>query len=95
MGLAWYLAALLPALAVSLNTPWSEHRSYLALPGLVMALGFILERLEDSAAEISRGRVRLVGVMTMVMLALMGVAGAYRSALWSSPPASRASSCMP
>jgi len=44
-GLVWYLACLLPAVFVPLNVAWAEHRVYLALPGLVIMVGMLLERV--------------------------------------------------
>jgi len=44
-GVLWYLLGLLPAMALALNILIAEHHCYLALVGLAIALGSLLEEV--------------------------------------------------
>jgi Flp pilus assembly protein TadD len=57
-GVLWYLLALLPAMALALNILIAEHHCYLALVGLTIALGSLLEEIlhAPSARVASAGR---------------------------------------
>jgi len=84
-GAAWYLAALLPAVIVPLNIAWAEHRSYLALPGLAVAVGYVAQEILTARQKHGRSRVlpaRLCLAAALVMLAALSW---ERSQQWSSP----------
>jgi|GEM_PF-6885145 len=80
-GTAWYLAALLPAALVSLNLPWSEHRAYLALPGLAIALGYAFTRLLENLGPLRRRGAYLLIVLMFFCFALFTV---LRADAWTS-----------
>ncbi|MFO8058276.1 MAG: tetratricopeptide repeat protein [bacterium] len=81
-GMGWYLAALLPAALVSLNLPWAEHRSYLALPGLLAALGYAVAGIGGRGNSIRR--YLQVGLLILIVGAL-AMNTALRARTWTSP----------
>jgi protein O-mannosyl-transferase len=81
-GMAWYFGSLLPALIVPLNIAWAEHRSYLALPGLCVALAAGLEGLERMLAGQRRSRLAVAALI--VVLACLGALTWQRAQAWRS-----------
>jgi hypothetical protein len=85
-GIGWYFLALAPALIVPLNIAWAEHRTYLALPGLAIAAGYVLERFvssldpEKRVRSIKPARACIGAIMVLFFLTTF-----HRSGLWSSP----------
>jgi len=85
-GLAWYLGSLLPAVFTPLNIELSEHRAYLALPGLCLAAAWLLDRLLVAASD--RARLRRAVVAAAGLVVLMDAASAVgRAAEWRSDEA--------
>jgi cytochrome c-type biogenesis protein CcmH/NrfG len=82
-GLAWYFAALLPAVIVPLNIAWAEHRSYLAVPGLAVAIGFAAEKI--ISAQAGKGRMIFSRLCVAVVILMLAALTWERSRQWSSP----------
>ncbi len=72
-GLAWYFASLLPAVLVPLNVAWAEHRSYLALPGLFIALAWIAEKILYSGPSYKRYFIFLMAACLVFMCLSSGL----------------------
>lgn len=84
-GLAWYLASLLPAVFVPLNVAWAEHRTYLALPGLVIAAAWCLGSLVSYQKK--EGRYLLLAttrVLSIIIIACLGLLCSLRAQQWES-----------
>lgn len=81
-GIGWYVVSLLPAVLVPLNIPWAEHRSYLALPGLAIAIGYLLEKTREGLR--ARGRAFASGLAGL-MLCLLALGSFQRARQWRSP----------
>ena len=74
IGTLWYLAALLPAMVLILNVLIAEHHAYLALAGLLLALGAGLEMaLSSPRPRIAQPAKYLVttGVICFSLLTLL------------------------
>ncbi len=84
-GLAWYFAALLPAVAVPLNIAWAEHRTYLALPGLAVAVAWAAQSIMDAQAKRGPARAMLARLCVALALVMLAALAWQRSAEWSSP----------
>ena len=78
-GLAWHLFSLLPAALVPLNTPWAEHRAYLALPGLAVAVAALLEPALKLHGR--KGWAARAAVLTIIALFALG--SFHRAGQWA------------
>jgi hypothetical protein len=85
-GIGWYFLALAPALIVPLNIAWAEHRTYLALPGLAVAIAYVYEGLVSSLDADNRARpARFARACLVAILVMFSALTFHRSGLWSSP----------
>jgi len=82
-GLAWYLGSLFPAAVVPLNVAWAEHRAYLALAGLCLVAGKVIEAVVNAYDERGWKWGALAVRSLLVLVLLCFVAQSYhRSGQW-------------
>ncbi|MBT3344936.1 MAG: tetratricopeptide repeat protein [Gemmatimonadetes bacterium] len=77
LGMVWILLTLAPTLIMPLNVLVNEHRLYMALPGLLLAVGALLPEWGQQ-----QGR-----IIAVVALVLLGVLVVQRNHDWRSEPA--------
>jgi len=86
-GLVWFLAALVPSIALVLldrGEPMAEHRVYLASCGLFLTVGMAVEGVDRWLAGTRVAR-RVFRVALPVLLALLVARTIVRNATWSDP----------
>jgi tetratricopeptide (TPR) repeat protein len=83
-GIAWFYITLAPTSSIMpLSEPATEHRLYVALPGLVFALvGALGPLVERALASGPRRRMAVLGLLGGVALAA-GVRTVFRNRIWS------------
>jgi Flp pilus assembly protein TadD len=81
-GALFFLGVLVPTTLVPLRDPFVEHRLYLASLGIVLA---VTAAAVAGLRHLSAARARVAGVaLTVVILAGLGAATAYRNQVWKS-----------
>jgi protein O-mannosyl-transferase len=85
-GVIWYYVALAPTNSLApLSEPASEHRVYIAAPGLVFAaIGLVLAAIESGTEELWRRRARVAIACGALAVIALGVRTHYRNRVWQS-----------